>query len=57
MEIPSGWLITSGTFLPMRPEAVAQVEFLEWTDANHLRHTKFVGLRGDKDPNEIVRET
>jgi len=33
----------------VRPEAVAQVEFLEWTDANHLRHTKFVGLRDDKD--------
>ena len=33
-----------------RPEAVAQIEFLEWTGADHLRHTKFVGLRDDKDP-------
>jgi bifunctional non-homologous end joining protein LigD len=38
-------------------EAVAQIEFLEWTDANHLRHTKFVGLRDDKDPRKVVRET
>ena len=41
----------------IRPEAIAQVEFLEWTDANHLRHTKFVGLRDDKDPSQVVKET
>jgi DNA ligase D-like protein (predicted ligase) len=41
----------------IKPEAVAEVEFLEWTDANHLRHTKFVGLRDDKDPSKVVRET
>ena len=40
-----------------RPELVAQVEFLEWTGADHLRHTKFVGLRDDKDPFKVVRET
>ena len=39
------------------PEAVAQIEFVEWTGANHLRHTKFVGLRDDKDPRKVVRET
>jgi DNA ligase D-like protein (predicted ligase) len=31
----------------VRPEVVAQLEFLEWTDADHLRHSKFVGLRDD----------
>jgi DNA ligase D-like protein (predicted ligase) len=41
----------------LKPEAVAQVEFLEWTGADHLRHTKFIGLRDDKDSKEIVRET
>jgi DNA ligase D-like protein (predicted ligase) len=41
----------------VRPEAVAQIDFLEWTGANHLRHTKFVGLRDDKDPHKVVRET
>jgi len=41
----------------LKPEAVAQIEFLEWTDADHLRHTKFVGLREDMDPREVVRET
>jgi DNA ligase D-like protein (predicted ligase) len=33
----------------VRPEFVAQVDFLEWTDADHLRHSKFAGLRDDKD--------
>jgi ATP-dependent DNA ligase len=27
----------------VRPEVVAQIEFLEWTDADHLRHWKSLG--------------
>jgi DNA ligase D-like protein (predicted ligase) len=41
----------------LKPRIVAEVEFLGWTGANHLRHTKFLGLRVDKDPVRIVRET
>jgi DNA ligase D-like protein (predicted ligase) len=41
----------------LRPEAVAQVEFLEWTGADRLRHSKFVALRDDKNPRAIVKET
>ena len=40
----------------LRPEAVAQIEFLEWTEADRLRHSKFVGLREDKDPRSVVKE-
>jgi DNA ligase D-like protein (predicted ligase) len=40
----------------VRPEAIAQVEFLQWTEGDHLRHTKFIDLRDDKDPREIVKE-
>jgi len=40
----------------LRPEAVAQVEFLEWTGAARLRHSKFVGLRDDKNPREVTKE-
>lgn len=40
----------------VRPELVTQIEFLEWTDADHLRHSKFVGLRDDKDPRSVVKE-
>jgi bifunctional non-homologous end joining protein LigD len=41
----------------LKPETVARIEFLEWTGADHLRHTKFAGLRDDKDPRRVVRET
>jgi ATP-dependent DNA ligase len=41
----------------LRPEAVVQVEFLEWTGADKLRHSKFVALRDDKNPRTIVKET
>jgi len=40
----------------LRPEAVAQIEFLEWTEADRLRHSKFVGLRDDKDARSVVKE-
>ena len=41
----------------LRPEAVAEIEFLEWTGADSLRHAKFIRLRDDKNPREVVRET
>jgi bifunctional non-homologous end joining protein LigD len=40
----------------IRPELVAQIEFLEWTESDHLRHSKFAGLREDKDPRGVVKE-
>jgi bifunctional non-homologous end joining protein LigD len=40
----------------VRPELVANFEFLGWTDTNHVRHIKFVGMRDDKDPRRVVRE-
>ena len=40
----------------VRPELVAQIEFLEWTESDHLRHSKFAGLREDKDPRTVTRE-
>ena len=41
----------------LEPKLVAQVAFLEWTDANNLRHAKFLALRDDKKATEVVRET
>jgi ATP-dependent DNA ligase len=41
----------------VKPRILAEIEFLEWTGADHLRHTKFVGLRDDKDPPKVARET
>jgi DNA ligase D-like protein (predicted ligase) len=40
----------------LRPEAVAQIEFLEWTEGDRLRHSKFVGLRQDKNPRSVFKE-
>ena len=40
----------------LKPVLVGQFEFVEWTDVNHLRHTKFVGLREDKRPKDVRRE-
>ena len=40
----------------LEPVLVAQFEFVEWTPDNHLRHSKFVGLRTDKKASAIVRE-
>jgi ATP-dependent DNA ligase len=40
----------------VKPEVVAQIEFLEWTEANRLRYSKFVGLREDKRPKDVVKE-
>ena len=40
----------------LRPVLVAQLEFLEWTADNHLRHTKFIALRDDKPARTVRRE-
>ena len=33
----------------LKPRLVAQIEFTEWTEGDHLRHARFAGLRDDKD--------
>jgi ATP-dependent DNA ligase len=40
----------------LKPELVGQIEFTEWTPDGHLRHSRFVGLRDDKDGRKVVRE-
>jgi bifunctional non-homologous end joining protein LigD len=40
----------------LKPELVAQVAFTDWTDANHLRHSRFIALRDDKPAREVVHE-
>ena len=40
----------------LKPVLVGQFEFLEWTGENHLRHSKFVGLREDKQAKDVRRE-
>jgi len=40
----------------LKPKLVAAIEYAEWTPANHLRHSRFVALREDKDSRQVVRE-
>ena len=40
----------------LKPELVAALEYVEWTPANHLRHSQFIVLREDKDPKHVTRE-
>ena len=40
----------------VRPELVAKIEFLEWTESEHLRHAKFAGLRDDENPQIVIKE-
>jgi bifunctional non-homologous end joining protein LigD len=38
------------------PELVCQLRFTEWTQDGKLRHPSFLGLREDKEANEVTRE-
>jgi DNA ligase D-like protein (predicted ligase) len=39
----------------LRPELVAQIDFLEWTADEHLRHPTFIALRDDKRAKDVGR--
>ena len=40
----------------VHPKLVAVIEFLEWTEGDRLRHSKFVALREDKNPRDVIKE-
>jgi ATP-dependent DNA ligase len=62
LEIPKP-PFTKGKGLPrirahwVQPEIVVQVAFIEWTTHGKLRHPRLLGIRSDKSPREVVRET
>jgi len=39
------------------PRLVVEVAFIEWTGAGLVRHARFEGLREDRSPDEVGRET
>jgi bifunctional non-homologous end joining protein LigD len=41
----------------VRPALVAQVRFATWTSDNLVRQAAFLGLREDKSPSEVTRES
>jgi ATP-dependent DNA ligase len=40
----------------LKPVLVGQFEFVEWTPDGHLRHSRFLALRDDKQAREVRRE-
>ena len=40
----------------LTPHFVGEVGFTEWTNGGKLRHPRFLGLRKDKAPGDVVRE-
>jgi len=40
----------------LQPVLVGHFEFVEWTDDAHLRHSRFIGLRDDKQARHVSRE-
>ncbi len=41
----------------VRPDIVVKVAFIEWTVHGKLRHPRLLGVRFDKNPREVVRES
>jgi len=40
----------------IKPNLVAEIGFTEWTKGDKLRHPRYLGLRDDKDPEDVVKE-
>jgi len=47
----------AGTVTWVEPIFVGEFGFTEWTDDGKLRHPRFLGLRRDKNPRDVVRES
>ena len=45
-----------GTVHWVAPKLVAEIGFTEWTRDGRLRHPRFIGLREDKQAEDVVRE-
>ncbi len=41
----------------VKPSVVVEVSFADWTPDGQIRHASFLGLRDDKPPKEVRRET
>jgi ATP-dependent DNA ligase len=48
--------IVRNSALWLKPVLVGQFEFVEFTPEGHLRHSKFISLRDDKKPKDVMRE-
>ncbi len=52
-EVPKLPRVRKGDVQWVEPRLVAQVRYGEWTHDGHLRHPAYIGLRDDKEPDEV----
>jgi bifunctional non-homologous end joining protein LigD len=55
-EVPKMPRVRRGDVVWVEPELVCEVEFVEWTHDGHLRAPVYMGLREDKEPEDVHRE-
>jgi bifunctional non-homologous end joining protein LigD len=48
--------VRKGDIVWVTPKLVCEAEFAEWTHDEHLRAPRYLGLREDKEPEEVRRE-
>ena len=48
--------VRKGDVVWVEPALVAEIGFVEWTHDGHLRAPVYLGLREDKEPEEVARE-
>jgi bifunctional non-homologous end joining protein LigD len=53
-EVPKMPRIRKGDVQWVEPRLIAQVRYGEWTHDGHLRHPAYLGLRDDKEPDEVT---
>lgn len=49
--------VDTGAVRFVRPTLVGEVRYTDWTTRDRLRHPSWRGLRPDKEPDEVVRES
>jgi bifunctional non-homologous end joining protein LigD len=55
-EVPKLPRVRKGDVVWVEPKLVAEVSFVEWTHDKRLRAPVYLGLREDKEPEEVRRE-
>lgn len=53
----SNYQVKNESIFYVTPKLIAQIQFTEWTKDNKLRHPSFLGIRTDKNPKKIERES